>query len=144
MGGVRPFSSLKKKNKTKRSDRGSSSSLFTREEERSPHRMFRRISVQTAARAVAVANVVPASTTASTTASFRRGGGDESGSPDQPKSNVSGSLGGIFQRRQSDGDERGGTVHAARTTHLEPLHGFEHRRDRTCRRSGMGSRACTG
>ena len=89
MGGVRVSLFLK-------SDRGSSSSLFTREE-RSPHRMFRRISVQTAARAAAAANVVPASTTASTTASFSvAAAATKVAAPISTKSNVSGSLGGHF------------------------------------------------
>ena len=90
MGGVRVSLFLK-------SDRGSSSSLFTREE-RSPHRMFRRISLQTAARAAAAANVVPASTTASTTASFSvAAAATKVAAPISTKSNVwSGSLGGHF------------------------------------------------
>ena len=90
LGGVRVSLFLK-------SDRGSSSSLFTREE-RSPHRMFRRISVQTAARAAAAANVVPASMTASTTASFSvAAAATKVAAPISTKSNVwSGSLGGHF------------------------------------------------
>jgi len=59
--------------------------------------MFRRISVQTAARAAAAANVVPASTTASTTASFSvAAAATKVAAPISTKSNVSGSLGGHF------------------------------------------------
>ena len=80
MGGVRVSLFLK-------SDRGSSSSLFTREE-RSPHRMFRRISVQTAARAAAAATTASFSVAAAAT---------KVAAPISTKSNVwSGSLGGHF------------------------------------------------
>ena len=79
MGGVRVSLFLK-------SDRGSSSSLFTREE-RSPHRMFRRISLQTAARAAA-----------STTASFSvAAAATKVAAPINNKStSLCGSLGGHF------------------------------------------------